>query len=178
MKQKINFTIDEDIIDWIKSFGNASEKANEIFRKAKIEQADLFTEMEKIEKEQQEINEKKKAFFEKLEKIYEEADKKSREEAEKLKQKLREKDEQKTKEIDTLVNVLKETGFFEELLSLKNIDELFAFNKKLIQLGVKNPFSKLGNFGILCLREIAEFNNYFIPLNNPEKKEESKEVEQ
>lgn len=171
MKIKVNFTLDENIVNWLKEFTNQSEKVNEVLIKEYENKANPFKEFKEIQEEKEKIREKEQIIYEKIEKNWDEGDKKTRIEAEKILKIQKEKESEEKEQREELIKILKDIGLLDELLSCKNFNEILALNKKIVELGVKNPYSKMGNFGGLLLKEIAEFNKHFIPLESPEVKE-------
>jgi len=166
-KIRETYTIDEELSRWIRmqDAPSASWFVNKILVEYKEKHSSFNDKLDNLKnlKEKEEAEEKK--IIEELSSVIENSDKKAREVAERHLEELKKKEQEKSQEIEKLANILKKSKLFEELMNCNNVQELWQFNKKLMEKDIKiNKETSIAGFGIKALREITESYGKHIPL--------------
>lgn len=134
---KENFTIDEDLSVLLrnqKECKSSSELVNRILRDHFSLQSDPYHQLNKLDLEIFKLEEKRKPLLETIKKIAEEGNKQEREKAIR---RIQEEDllrDKIYKESSETIELLKETGFFEEFKNCKDMEDFLNLRRKLIKL--------------------------------------------
>jgi len=165
MKQPLNITIEEKLVNWVKGMKNTSEFINKVLNESYDKQSNPMVDLEQYLEEEKERNNIKNNILNNINKILEEGNKIERAEAErilKIEARIRERDKE---ELKSLTNTIKEIGVFDELMMCKDMVDINKVTRKLKENKILNPNSSTGIFGMMELKRVVEANKGDIKID-------------
>jgi len=173
-KIKENYTIDEDLSQWVrnfpKEFKSASDFVCSILREKMKSSSDPFRKVDNLDSKKIELEEQKEILLEEIKEISIQGNKQQREKAEKFLEEQKKRKVEEAKEMKEVIALLEEYNFISELRSCGDFEDFSNLRKKMMK---QNPelFDKKNKiiFDISTLMRIKRFiDSALIPLEKQE----------